>query len=232
MEQESEQLNSFTCLDPELGKQLPAFMDGTLEGKDLSVFESHLERCVRCSEDYLLRRETERLLTEHWQEVAPPPSASVREGDRRPWGFLLRRRVPALVPAALAAVVLLLLIPRGIPDPPDGQVWHPVTSVQNRHLAGRSRGAVETNPTWIVKPGDLLEITLGKIPSQGEPILLVIKGSEGVAGDPGLPFQIVEGFPLLQILIPDLPPESYTAEIISGPEGTPIHQITLVVETQ
>jgi hypothetical protein len=226
--------DQFSCLDPDLGALLPAFVDGELEADQRTRFEAHLRYCARCSEDLILRQSISGMMQQSWPELSRGADGSGRErarsGMRRLLDALLDRRVPVWVPsgiAVIAAVVVVLLALR--PSLPTRQ-WLVVSDSVEHFVPMTTRSTGEEDaPSCRVRPGQQLEVTLAAVPSAGMPIFLVVEGAGGRAADPGLPFRLVEGFPVLTVVVPDLDPGEYAARVVSGQDRQTIDRFVVVV---
>lgn len=159
-------------------------------------------------------------------------------GKDEPWYilaflFLLRWRVSALVPICLAVIlfgVLLFSFPESTPFSPESRpTWLSVGNRVEYFVPLHTRGTDPASSPCRVKPGQVLEITLPKVPSTGFPICLVLDGMGDTRSDESLSFRLKEGFPHLAVVVPEIPPGEYQARVLGGESRKEIHTFPLII---
>jgi anti-sigma factor (TIGR02949 family) len=131
------------CVDV-LGR-LEAWIDGELEASDAAGMKVHISGCSSCREEYQMA-EAIRAELRGMPEIEPPQRvlSAVREKARpaaqeKPGGVLgrvTRRPVPAAIAIAAAAILLVVVVPRG--DRSEAQY----TDLEIRRAAAETRIAL------------------------------------------------------------------------------------------
>lgn len=222
--------------------------------------QRHLEECEECRELHRLLEDLEEEKEEIWEEGGTEIHADLKNSSRRLksvifgteeehaaasppegrpdtvkhrglLGILLRNRTPLWIPAVLAAVLVLVLTILFQSSPIiDHGTWLEVGDLVEYYVPLQSRGAGEEPAACKVSPGDILEITLPKVPVSGVPIVLEVRGTQGSRVLERRPFRIEEGFPVLSMRVPELASGEYPASVKSGTDQKEIHGFKLIVE--
>lgn len=232
MAQNNDTPDRSACLDPEVGALLAAYAEDDLVPEERRWVKAHLVHCDRCREDLARRQRLAGLMRENWPEIiSGTTDHRLEEFRKRPaWPFsLLRRQVPVLIPLALAAIlVFVVLMPRQAKSP-SGQDWLAFGETVNYYVPQLDRSEGEGSSPCRVRTGQILKITLPAVPEAGQPVMLLVEGAPGEAGTGGLLFKLEDGFAVLTTIVPTIEPGDYTAAVLAGPSRDKVHQFTLVV---
>jgi hypothetical protein len=227
--------SQFECIDRGVGALLPQYLDGELDDHQRQRFEAHLKCCARCSEDLLLRESISGMISSDWPALSNTEAARDTDASGHGGGFswrtvFLEPRVPTFVPLVLVLIAIAgFLLVRNRSSFPMSQ-WFVVNQRVEYFVPLATRGAPLDEPTTCrVAHGQELVITLASVPAVGMPLYLVIHDPGARAARPGLPFRLVEGFPVLTVIVPDLPPGTYPCTIVGGHDRQPIHSFVLTI---
>src|SRR5689334_1241875 len=95
----------FECVDPDVGEQLPFYVEGRLTGDERRIVAAHLQACARCAEDEAPLRDAMRAIAS--LRADPEPLAAldlpVARRARRPLLFAGAAALAALAIFGLAS---------------------------------------------------------------------------------------------------------------------------------